>query len=114
MTDDTGRALGDAEREILGAMLELPIRHGWRLRAEATRLRVRAVCGCGCPTVYFTAGPVAGTELVAEAEVAGTEGDVVLLFASEAGVDSLEYVWLGEIPPAGWPPAGSLVNLRVR
>ncbi|MEV0394256.1 hypothetical protein [Polymorphospora rubra] len=114
MTDDSGRALAVAEREILAALLELPIRHGWRLRAEAERLRVRAVCGCGCPTVYFTDGPVGGTELVAEAEVAGTDGDVVLLFASASGVDSLEYVWLGDLPPTGWPPASSLINLRVR
>jgi hypothetical protein len=68
------------------------------------------MCGCGCPTVYFGhSGKRRGVEVVAEAAVAGTQ-DSILLFISESGaLDSMEYVWLGEVPQDEFPGSDLLL-----
>lgn len=113
MGTDTGRRLTHDEVAIVRALLELACPEATRLRAQIPELRVVGACDCGCPTVDFRAGPD-GLELIADAVVAGTDGDAVLLFARDGLLDRLEYMWIGGPPPAGWPAPEALREPRVR
>ena len=87
---------------MVAALLDLPDPDDVRLRPEIADLRVVGTCGCGCPTVDFRGGPD-GLELIADAKVAGTDGDAILLFGHDGMLDRLEYMWVGGPPPASWP-----------
>jgi hypothetical protein len=109
MTAEPGRRLTDAESTIVSAFLALPLLVP--LRRQLPGLRVVGICGCGCPTVFFQ-GAIDGRKLIADAQVGNTDGDAVLLFAAGEFLTSLEYLWLGETPPATWPPTSWLSALR--
>jgi hypothetical protein len=102
MNAETSRLLSHDEVAIVAALLDLPDPDGVRLRQQIADLRVVGACGCGCPTVDFRGGPD-GLELIADATVAGTDGDAILLFGHDGLLDRLEYVWVGGPPPASWP-----------
>ncbi|MFF5293374.1 hypothetical protein [Paractinoplanes globisporus] len=102
MNADTSRLLNNDELAIVAALLDLPFLDGARLRPQIADLRVVGTCGCGCPTVDFRTGPD-GLELIADARVAGTDGDAILLYGHDGVLDRLEYFWVGGPPPAGWP-----------
>ena len=109
MTAEQGRGLTDAESAIVSTFLALPPLAP--LSSQLAELRVVAACACGCPTVFF-GGSTDGRKLIADAQVHHTDGDVVLLFAASGVLTSLEYLWLGDTPPAAWPPASWLSALR--
>jgi hypothetical protein len=69
-------------------------------------------CPCGCPTVDFRSGPDDGLELIADAKVAGADGDAVLLFGRDGVLDRLEYMWVGGRPPLTWPSPETLREPR--
>jgi hypothetical protein len=107
MNADTSRLLNNDELAIVAALLDLPFLDGARLRPQIADLRVVGTCGCGCPTVDFRTGPD-GLELIADARVAGTDGDAILLYGHDGVLDRLEYFWVGGPPPAGWPAPETL------
>ncbi len=104
------RPLSPTERGVLKTILGTAFPGVEELRRQVPNLVVSGMCGCGCPTVYFgRSEKVRGVQVVGEAAVAGTH-DSVLLFTSESGVlKSMEYVWLGEVPPDVFPASAQLV-----
>jgi hypothetical protein len=102
MNAETSRLLSHDEVALVAALLGLSDPDGVRLRQQIADLRVVGTCGCGCPTVDFRGGPD-GLELIADATVAGTDGDAILLFGHDGMLDRLEYVWVGGPPPPRWP-----------
>jgi hypothetical protein len=102
MNAETSRLLSHDEVAMVAALLDLPDPDDVRLRQRITDLRVVGRCGCGCPTVDFRGGPD-GLELIADARVAGTDGDAILLFGHDGMLDRLEYMWVGGPPPTNWP-----------
>jgi hypothetical protein len=102
MNAETSRLLSHDEVALVAALLDLSDPDGVRLRQQIADLRVVGTCGCGCPTVDFRGDPD-GLELIADATVAGTDGDAILLFGHDGMLDRLEYVWVGGPPPARWP-----------
>jgi hypothetical protein len=102
------RLLSDLERSVLDALLAADFPGVEALRDQARTVQVQGRCDCGCPTIHFPSAP-GRHQLVAEAE--SDEGQDVLLFAGEHGLDSLESSWTTDSPPAEFPPAEAL---RVR
>jgi hypothetical protein len=100
------RALTENEVAIMEALLGGPV-------PGIGALRVVGGCGCGCPTIHFD-DRLDGIELVADAEVDGADGDLILLFTANGSPTSLEYVWAGDEPPKDWPEAGRLIDPGVR
>jgi hypothetical protein len=111
MTTETGRRLNPGELAIVSALLDLPHPDSARLRQQIPGLRVVGRCDCGCPTVDFRDGPD-GLELLADARVAGTDGDAVLLFGRDGVLDRLEYMWIGGAAPSSWPEPDALEDPR--
>jgi hypothetical protein len=100
------RELTGNEIAILEALLGGPV-------PGRDELRVVGGCGCGCPTIHFD-DQLDGIELIADAEVDGADGDLVLLFTANGVLTSLEYVWAGDTPPAEWPDAARLIDPGLR
>jgi hypothetical protein len=110
MNAETGRRLSQDEVAIVSVLLD--DMDGILFWTQIADLRVVSGCACGCPTVDFRSGPEEGLELVADAKVAGTDGDAVLLFARDGVLDRLEYMWVGGPPPTTWPSPDMLVEPR--
>jgi hypothetical protein len=102
------RPLSDRERSVLDALLGADFPGVEALRDQARSVQVEGRCDCGCPTIRFSSAP-GRHRLVAEG--ASDEGQDVLLFAGERGLDSLESSWTTDSPPVEFPPAEAL---RVR
>jgi hypothetical protein len=105
---DLPRPLTDLERSVLEALLAADFPGVETLRVHARTVQVEGRCACGCPTIHFSSAP-GRHRLVAEGE--SDEGQDVLLFAGEQGLDSMESSWTTDSPPASFPPAEAL---RVR
>jgi hypothetical protein len=116
MNTETGRRLTLDELAIVSTLLDLAGNADrWRLRLP--ELRVVGGCACGCPTVAFAPGGDGrdgpdGLELIADAVVAGSGGDAILLFGHDGELIRLEYMWVGGAPPASWPAATVLNDPR--
>ena len=113
--DESGpRDLTATERDVLTTLLTADFPGADQLRGHAARLTVVGKCGCGCPTIHFAQDAKGeGIELVAEAVVSGTD-DCILLFVNGHGdLASMEYMWVGESPPAVFP-ASSMLSVRAR
>lgn len=110
MSNVEERPLSPKERGVLETILGTSFPRAEELRQQVPNLVVSGMCGCGCPTVYFGHSEKGrGVEVVAEAAVAGTQ-DSILLFISESGaLDSMESVWLGEVPRDEFPGSDQLV-----
>ena len=102
---DLPRPLSDRERSVLDALLAADFPGVEALRDQAASLRVVGRCDCGCPTIYFSTAP-SRHQLVAEG--ASDDGQDVLLFAGNQGLDSLESSWTTASPPAEFPSADGL------
>jgi hypothetical protein len=111
MTTGTGRRLTPGELAIVSTLLAMTHAGAARLRQQIPGLRVVGGCGCGCPTIDFRDAPD-GLELIADAEVAGTGGDAILLFGHDGVLDRLEYMWVGGPAPASWPAPDALRATR--
>jgi hypothetical protein len=109
------RPLSRRERLVLETLLSGSFPGVDGLRHQVPSVVVSGMCGCGCPTVFFSHPEKGqGIEVAADAAVVGT-GDSVLLFISAGGrLDSMEYVWVGDAPPAEFPPPAHLVLLDRR
>jgi hypothetical protein len=113
--DESGpRDLTETERAVLTTLLTADFPGADQLRGHVERLTVVGKCGCGCATIFFAHDAKGeGSELVGEAVVTGTD-DCILLFVNARGdLDSMEYAWVGESPPAGFP-ASSILSVRPR
>jgi hypothetical protein len=112
MSAELPRALRPYERAVLDRLLARDFGGANELRAQAAVATVTGTCGCGCPTVAFAVppeapradlpGPLAPAELSVRPADGGTE-DTVILFVADGVIQSLEYVWYGDSPPAEWP-----------
>lgn len=109
------RPLTSREREVLDALLtpELPGLEDFR--AQAKDVTVVRLCGCGCPSIDFFAGPTTGMRFLVNAAVTGPETlDGMFLYAvglPEGGevLGGIEWVGQGESDPDEFPPALRLV-----
>jgi hypothetical protein len=101
------------ERAVLDAMLSDDVPGVRAIRSRLDRLEVSGVCGCGCPSIHFAGeGREKGIQIASEATVTDSM-DSVLLFTTATGeLDSLEYVWLSEKPPAKFPALDRLRPVR--
>ncbi|WP_433296909.1 hypothetical protein ACQP2F_39645 [Actinoplanes sp. CA-030573] len=111
MTTETGRLLHQDEQAIVTTLLNLHRPAADWLLPQIPDLRVVGGCSCGCPTVDFR-DDADGLELIADARVAGTDGDAIFLFGHDGVIDRLEYMWIGGPPPAAWPTPEALMDPR--
>jgi hypothetical protein len=106
------RPLTPAERSILDLLLAHEFDGAAELREQVATARVVGRCDCGCPTVYIEPSPgtrssevrtrLAPIEGRVEPVGDGPPGDI-MLFLDGGRLDSLEYVWYGDVPPKDWP-----------
>jgi hypothetical protein len=117
------RPLTTAERQVLDPLLAPEFSGVAELRAQAHAVEVVGHCDCGCPTIHLAVArelprsACAAPDRLApvEAEVAsGPTGpnDQIILFVDDGLLSSMEYVWYGDRPPAGWPRPEELTIVR--
>jgi hypothetical protein len=132
-TPEPPRPLTPAERAVIEHLLSPDFPGVEELRAQVPHARVRARCGCGCPTIDLvvdreamlaatgglrpfplgpeTAGARGGwSTLVVEARTRGiAPGTEAMLFVSADGwLECLELVPYAEPPPDRFPPPSDL------
>jgi hypothetical protein len=100
------RPLSDRERGVLNALLAMDFSCVEALREQARTVLVHGLCDCGCPTIHFSAG--SGPHVLV-ADATSDEGQDVLLFAGDHGLDSLESSWTTDRQPTAFPPPDSLI-----
>ena len=106
------RPLNDAERRVLGALLEPEFDGVGELRLQAAAVQVVGGCDCGCPTVDLRAGGPPASAL-RQRRLSPVEGRIapqddeppgeILLFLEEGRIVSMEYVSYTDQAPAAWP-----------
>lgn len=97
------RALTTREREVLDWMLAQDFPDAASFRAQASALRVRGICECGCPTINFVADAPFGSPLPIYAFAAYPPADIIL-FELDGSITSLEYVNHTGSSPSEFPP----------
>ncbi len=116
---DSPRLLAPEERATLAALLEYADFPGRdELRAQVDAVQVVGKCGCGCASVYFSAGgdPATSRERVPapipnEADVLDREGAKIggiLVFARDGRLSQLEVYGHSDEPINPFPPVGDL------
>jgi hypothetical protein len=114
MQPDKPRSLNDAEKQILGALLEAEFPGVVELRTQLPHTMVVGHCDCGCPTVFLgVSNKVPGSSAEVKDRLAPVEAQVspikdeppgeILVFVSNGQLSSLEYVSYVDSPPSRWP-----------
>ncbi len=111
---DQPRSLNEAEKQILGALLEPEFPGVVELRTQVPHTMVVGRCDCGCPTVDLAvSNDVPRSSVKVRARLAPVEAQVapvkdeppgeIILFVDDGRLSSLEYVFYVDTPPSRWP-----------
>ncbi|GAB3829744.1 hypothetical protein [Kribbella italica] len=105
------RPLTPREREVLAALLSADLPGAADLRRQAAEVLVVGECGCGCPSVDFTAGGGLGMTVRVNAAVTDSY-DGLFLYTFESAdqelLGGIEWLSGSETDPAELPHPSTL------